>query len=93
MEILQVILIVTLILLCITLTALAVYSIFVLKDMKEALENAKEVSKTVRKLSNYVVAPMMTVASLLGSVTKGLRTVKNISSMFNENEDDEEEEE
>ena len=90
MEILQVILIVTLILLCITLTALVVYSIFVLKDVKETLEDAKEVSKTIRRLSNYVVAPVAMVSSLMGGVVKGLSAVKSISSIFNEDEEEEE---
>jgi hypothetical protein len=89
MEILQLILIVTLILLCVTLTALAVYSIFVLKDMKDTMEDIKEVSKTVRRLSNYVVAPAATIAGLLGGISKGINAVKSISTIFSEDEEEE----
>jgi heme/copper-type cytochrome/quinol oxidase subunit 2 len=89
MEILQLVLIVTLILLCVTLTALAVYCIFVLKDVKESVEDVKEVSKTVRRLSNYIIAPAATIVSLLGGVTRGINAVKSISSILSEDEEEE----
>jgi hypothetical protein len=93
MEILQIILIIALILLIISLTAVSLYSIFVLKDLKDVLQDAKVIIKTGKNITSSLVIPLTAVMGLAGGLSKGLKAVKSISSMFADEDgyDDEEE--
>lgn len=92
MEILQAILIISLIFLCVTLTSVSIYSVFVLKDLKETLEEAKLILKTGRKITFSVIAPLTAAMGLIGSLTKGIKAVRSISGIFDEEDEEDDEE-
>ena len=91
MEILQVILIISLILLCVTLTALSIYSFFVLKDLKNTLGDAKVIIKTGRRLTTSLIVPLSAFMGIAGGLSKGLKAVKSISNIFEDEDEGEEE--
>jgi len=91
MEILQVILIISLILLCVTLTALSIYSFFVLKDLKDTLGDAKVIIKTGRRLTTSLIVPISAFMGIAGGLSKGLKAVKSISNIFEDEDEGEEE--
>ena len=91
MEILQAILIISLIVLIVTLTAVSIYSVFVLKDLKDTIDDAKVIIKTGRRLTTSLIVPLSAFMGIAGGLTKGLKAVKSISSMFKDENEDEEE--
>ncbi|NMB91740.1 hypothetical protein GYA37_02745 [candidate division WWE3 bacterium] len=92
METLQIILTISLIVFIVSLTAVSLYLIFVLKDIKETAENVKEISKIGKKITSSLAIPMTTVMGIAGGISKGLKTIRSIVGAF-EDEDDYDEEE
>ncbi len=82
METLQTILIFSLIILSISFTAVLIYFLFILKEVKGSVEEAKEILKTGRKLTSSVITPVTAIMGILGGLSKGLKTVRSISDIF-----------
>lgn len=92
METLQIILIISLIVVCVAAATVLIYFLFILKDVKETVKEMKEISKTGRKITSSIIAPISTVMGLAGGLTKGIGAIRSITDLFNNEEEDEYEE-
>lgn len=90
MEILQIILISSLIVLSLTFIGALIYLIIVLKDFRESVDEARTILRTIRKVSSSAIFPLTSVMGIVGGISKGLKAIKSISSVFEEDEEDEE---
>lgn len=91
METLQIILIISLIIFVISLTAVSLYLVFVLKDLKEATANLKEIAKIGRKITSSLAMPMSAIIGIAGGISKGIKAVGSIVGSIEEDDYDEEE--
>jgi len=85
----QTILIFILAVLTINLIAVGVYVILVLKDFRETIKKANEVLDNVHQVTDVVANPITTIAGIIAGVTKGVRAVKEISSLIENKESEE----
>ena len=92
METLQIILISSLILVALSASAVLIYLIFILKEVKETLEETKEIIKNGRKITTTVVTPLASMMGIIGGLTKGIDVIRSITDIFNGGEEDEYEE-
>ena len=88
METLQIILIISLVLVALSASAVLIYFIFILKEVRETLEEAKEIVTNGRKLTTTVVTPIASIMSLLGGLSKGINVVRSVTDIFNDGEED-----
>ena len=68
----------------IDITAIAVFLILLLRDLRTAVQNADKTIRDVR----HVTEPISVVAGILESVAGGTKAYKVISSLFNRNEEE-----
>jgi len=85
----QTILIFILAVLTINLIAVGVYVILVLKDFRETIKKANEVLDNVHQVTDVVANPITTISGIIAGVTKGVRAVKEISSLIENKESEE----
>ena len=78
MEILQPTLYIVLILLCLSLTVLFIYTIFLLKDIKNTVAEANKIIGAASKIVSSVVAPITALAGVMSGVSKGIHAIKSI---------------
>jgi len=88
METLQIILIISLVLVALSASAVLIYFIFILKEVRETLEEAKEIVTNGRKLTTTVVTPITSIMSLLGGLSKGINVVRSVTDIFDDGEED-----
>ena len=93
METLQIILTISLLVTSLALTCVLIYLVLTLKEAKETIREAKEILKTARKVTSSVAFPITTVMGVIGGLSKGLKAVRSISSIFDNEEYDEDEDE
>lgn len=91
METLQIILLSSLVLLTLSASAVFIYFIFVLREVKETIGETKEMIRNGRKITTSVIAPITSIMGLLGGVKKGLDTIRSVTDLFNNEEDEYEE--
>ncbi len=84
METLQIILTISLIILCLSFTSVLIYLIFVLKDLRETIEEARDILKTGRKAASSVVMPLSTIMGVVGGISRGIKAVRSITDVFEE---------
>lgn len=89
METLQIILIISLTMVALAATAVLVYFIFILKEIRESIEEAKGIIENARKLTNTVVTPLTSIMGLIGGLSKGLNAIKSVADIFDAGEEDE----
>lgn len=87
METLQIILIISLVLVALSASAVLIYFIFILKEVRETLEEAKEIVSNGRKLTTTVITPIASIMGLLGGLSKGINAIRSVTDIFNDEED------
>ena len=78
----QTILIFILAILTVNLIAVGIYVILVLKEFRQTVIKANSVLDNVHDVTDFVANPVTTIAGILAGVSKGVKTVKSISSLF-----------
>lgn len=86
MEILQATLYVTIILLCTSLTVFVIYAVFLLKEVKETVDEANKVVGAVSGIITAVLTPISTLVGVLTGITKGARAIKSLGIFDGEEE-------
>jgi uncharacterized protein YoxC len=86
----QNILIFILAILTVNLIAVGIYVILVLRDFRETVKKANEVLDNVHQVTDIVANPVTTIANIIAGVTKGVKAVREISSLASYDEEDEE---
>lgn len=75
-----------------SVSAVLIYFIFVLKEVRETIEETKKIVENGRKLTSSVVTPLTSIMGLVGGITKGIDTIRSLTDIFNRDEEDEYEE-
>ncbi len=91
METLQIIQTLSIILVALSASAVFIYFIFVLKEVRETIEETKKIVENGRKLTTTVVAPLTSLMGLVGGLSKGIDAIRSITDIFNHEEDEYEE--
>jgi hypothetical protein len=89
METLQILLTISLILVALAAAAVLIYFIFVLKEIRESIEETKGIIENARKLTTTVVTPVASIMSLIGGISKGLNAIRSVTDIFDSGEEDE----
>jgi hypothetical protein len=89
METLQILLTVSLILVALATTAVLIYFIFVLKEIKETIKETKGIIENGRKITTTVVTPLASIMGLIGGLSKGIDAIRSVTDIFNNGEEDE----
>ncbi len=87
----QTILIFILALLTINLIVVGIYVILVLKDFRETIHKANGVLDNVHNVTGLVGNPVTTIAGILAGVTKGVKAMREISSLIGSKNNEEDE--
>lgn len=85
----QTILVFILGILTINLIAVGIYVILVLREFRETVKKANYVLDNVNGFTDAIVNPISTIAGIISGVTESVRAVKQISSLMDSSEKDE----
>ncbi|AHB40600.1 MAG: hypothetical protein ACD_25C00048G0005 [uncultured bacterium] len=88
MNAVQITTIIVLVVFIIDVTAVSVFLILFLRDLRTAAQDADKTLKDVRHITGAVGGPIAVAAGLLENVARGTKAFKVISSIFNKNEED-----
>lgn len=86
----QTILIFILAILTVNLIAVGIYVIMVLKEFRETIIKANHVLDNVNNVTDLVANPITSIAGIIAGVSRGVRAVKEISSLVSRDSDEEE---
>ncbi|KKS31241.1 hypothetical protein A2380_02425 [candidate division WWE3 bacterium RIFOXYB1_FULL_43_24] len=88
MNAVQITTIIALIVLIIDATAITVFLVLFLKDLRTTAQDADKTLKDVRHITSAVGGPVAVAAGLLENVARGTKAFKIISSIFNKKEEE-----
>lgn len=89
METLQIILLISLILVALSASAVLIYFIFILKEARETIEETKKIVRSGRKLTSTVIAPLTSIMGVVSNLSKGIDAIKSVTDIFDSREEDE----
>jgi hypothetical protein len=84
----QTILIFVLLVATVNLIAVGIYVILVLRDFRETIHKANGVLDNVHNVTGMVNNPITSIASIIAGVTRGVKAVREISSLIGSKDDD-----
>ena len=91
MQTLEIILMITRILLYVVGVGVLVYFVLILKEVREIVEDAKDVVKIGRNITTSIASPVNSTISLLGGITKGVNAIRSVTDLFENKEEEDEE--
>ena len=91
MQTLEIILMITRILLYVVGVGVLVYFVLILKEVREIVEDAKDVVKVGRNITTSIASPVNSMISLLGGITKGVNAIRSVTDLFENKEEEDEE--
>ncbi len=91
MQTLEIILMITRILLYVVGVGVLIYFVLILKEIREIVEDAKDVVKVGRNITTSIASPVNSVVGLLGGITKGINAIRSVTDLFENKEDEDEE--
>ena len=91
MQTLEIILMITRILLYVVGVGVLVYFVLILKEVREIVEDAKDVVKIGRNITTSIASPVNSMISLLGGITKGVNAIRSVTDLFENKEEEDEE--
>lgn len=91
MQTLEIILMITRILLYVVGIGVLVYFVLILKEIREIVEDAKDVVKVGRNITTSIASPISSMVGLLGGITKGVNAIRSVTDLFENKEDEDEE--
>jgi hypothetical protein len=87
MNTVQIVTIIFLVVTIIDITAVSVYLILFLRDLRTTTQETNDTIKDVRRITGAISSPLATVAGLLENVARGTKAFKAISNFFERNEE------
>lgn len=71
----------------IAIVGVLIYFVLILREVRDIVEDAKDVVKVGRDITTSIASPVKSLAGLLESVTKGVNAIRSITDIFGSREE------